>query len=57
MIQVTLIVDSSSSVDNSRSRAIQKSISAQGEKLYEYALGGIRTHKADLSLPVPGSRI
>ena len=43
-----LIVDFSSSAANSRSRAFRKSISAQDEKLYEYAFGGIRTHEADL---------
>ena len=35
-------------VANSRSRAFRKSISAQYQKLYERALGGIRTHEADL---------
>ena len=43
-----LIVDFSSSVANSRSRAFRKSIRAQDDKLYEDAIGGIRTHKADL---------
>ena len=43
-----LIVDFLSSDANSRSRAFRKSISAQDEKLFEYALGGIRTHEADL---------
>ena len=42
IIPVTLIVDFPSSVANSCSRAIRKSISAQqNEKLYEYALGEI----------------
>ena len=47
-VQHPLIVDFSSSVANSRSRAFRKSISAQDEKLYEYSLGGIQTHEADL---------
>ena len=47
-VQHTLIVDFSSSVVYSRSRAFRMSISAQDDKLYEYALGGIRTHEADL---------
>ena len=41
----------SSSVANSRSRVSRKSICAQGKvptNLYEYALGGIRTHESDL---------
>ena len=45
------LVDFSSSAVNSRSRAFRKSISAQEEvptNLYEYALGGIRTHETDL---------
>ena len=46
--QHPLIVDFSSSVANSRSRAFRKSISAKDEKLYQYALGRIRTHEADL---------
>ena len=58
IIPATLIVDSSWSAANSRSRAIRKSITAQqNEKSYKYAIGGIRTHEADLYLPVPGSRI
>ena len=32
-------------VANSRSRAFRKSISAQGETLYEYALGGFELTK------------
>ena len=44
----SLIVDFSSSVANLRSRAFRKSIIALDEILYEYALGEIRTHKADL---------
>ena len=48
MVQHPLTVDFPSSVANSRSRAFRKSIIAQGDKLYEYALGGIETHKADL---------
>ena len=47
-VQHPLIVDFSSGVANSRSRAFRKSISAQDDKLHEYALGGIRTHEADL---------
>ena len=47
-VQHPLIVDFSSSVANSRSRAFRKSLSAQDENLYEYALGGIRTHESDL---------
>ena len=47
-VQHPQIVDFSSSVANSRSRAFRQSISAQDDKLYEYALGGIRTHKGDL---------
>ena len=41
----------SSSVANSRSRAFGKSICAQEKvptNLYEYALGGVRTHETDL---------
>ena len=50
-VQHPLIVDFSLRVAISRSRASRKSIScAQDEKLYEYALGGIRTHEADLYL-------
>ena len=41
-VQHPLIVDFSSSVANSRSRAFRKSISAQDENVYEYALGAIR---------------
>ena len=40
-VQHPLIVDFSTSVAQSRSRALRKSISAQDDKLYEYALGGI----------------
>ena len=49
-VQHSLIVVFSSSVANSRSRAFRKSSSAQPqeEKSDEYALGGIRTHEADL---------
>ena len=47
-VEHPLMVDFSSSVANSRSRVFRKSISAQDDKLYEYALGGIRTHEADL---------
>ena len=43
-----MIVDFSSSVANSRSRAFRELISAQDEKSYEYARGGIQTHEADL---------
>ena len=49
-VQHPLIVDFSSSVANSRFRAFRKSISAQDENLYEYALGGVQTHEADLYL-------
>ena len=51
-VRVTLIVDFSSSVANSRSRAIRKSMSAQqnDKKKYESALGGIRTLETDLYL-------
>ena len=48
---ISLLVDFSSSVANSRSRAFRKSICAQEKvptNLYEYALGGIRTHEPDL---------
>ena len=41
-VQYPLIVDFSSSVANSRSRAFRESNSAQHGNLYEYALGGIR---------------
>ena len=48
---IPLLVDFSSSVANSRSRAFRKSICPQ-EKLttniYECALGGARTHETDL---------
>ena len=47
----------SSSVVNSRFRVFRKSICAHKTvpaNLYEYALGGIRTHETDL---LPGSRI
>ena len=47
-VQHPLIVGFSSSVADSRSRAFRKSISALDENIYEYALGGIRTHEADL---------
>ena len=46
--QIPLLVDFSSSIDNSRFRAFGKSICAQEKvptNLYECALGGIRTHK------------
>ena len=46
-----MLVDLSSSVANSRSRAFRKSVDAQEKvstNLYEYALGGIRTHEIDL---------
>ena len=49
---IPLLVDfSSSSVANSRSRAFRKSNCAQEKvptNLYEYALGGARTHETDL---------
>ena len=48
---IPLLVDFSSSVADSRSRAFRKSICAQEKvpaNLYEYALGGIRTHETDL---------
>ena len=48
---IPLLVDCSSNVANSRSRAFRKSISPQEEvptNLYEYALGGARTHETDL---------
>ena len=48
---IPLLVDFSSSVANSRSRAFRKSISAQEKvptNLYEYALGGTRNHGTDL---------
>ena len=46
-----MLVDMSSSVANSRSRAFRKSSRAQEKlstNLYEYALGEIRTHETDL---------
>ena len=48
---ILLLVDFSSSVANSRSRVFRKSICAQEKvptNLFEYALGGIRTHETDL---------
>ena len=49
---IPLLVDLSSSVANSHSRAFRyKSICAQEKvptKLYEYALAGARTHETDL---------
>ena len=48
---IPLLVDFSSSVANSRSRAFRKSICAQEKvsmNLYEYALRGARTHETDL---------
>ena len=48
---IPLLVNFSSSVANSRSRAFRKSICAQEKvptNLYEYALGGIKTHGTDL---------
>ena len=54
---ISLLVDCSSSVANSRSRAFRKSICAQEKvptNLHEDALGGARTHETD---PIPGSRI
>ena len=45
------LVDFSSSVADSRSRAFRKSVCAQEKvptNLYEYALGGARTHETDL---------
>ena len=48
---IPLLVDFSSSVANSRSCAFRKSICAQEKvppNLYEYALGGTRTHATDL---------
>ena len=47
---IPLLVDFSSSVANTRSRAFRKSIRAQEKvptNLYEYALGGARTHETD----------
>ena len=47
---IPLLVDFSSSVANSRSRAFRKSICPQEKvptNLYEYALGGARTHETD----------
>ena len=52
------LADFSSNVTNSRSRAFRESSCAQEKlptNLYEYALGGIRTHETGLS--IPGSRI
>ena len=49
--QIPLLVDGSSSVANSRSRAFRKSICPQEKvptNIYEYALGGARTHETDL---------
>ena len=46
-----MLVDFLSSAANSRSRAFRKSICAQEKipaNIYEYALGGIRTHETDL---------
>ena len=48
---IPLLVDFSSSVANSLSRAFRKSICAQEKvptNLYEYALGGAQTHETDL---------
>ena len=48
---IPLLVDFSSSVANSRARALRKSMCAQEKiptKLYECALGGIRTHQTDI---------
>ena len=48
---VHLLVDLSSNVANSHSRAFRKSVCAQEKvptNLYEYALGGARTHETDL---------
>ena len=53
-----MLVDFSSSVADSRSRAFRKSFCAQEKiptKLHEYALGGIRTHETDIY--IPGSKI
>ena len=50
---IPLLVDFSSRVANSRSRISRKSICPQEKgatNLYEYALGGIRTHETDLYL-------
>ena len=47
---IPLLVDLSSSVANSRSRVFRKSICAQEKvptNLYDYALGGARTHETD----------
>ena len=46
-----LLVDFSSTFATSRSRAFRKSICAQEKvptNLYEYALGGARSHETDL---------
>ena len=48
---IPLLVDCSSNVADSRSRAFRKSICPQEKvptNLYEYALGGARTHETDL---------
>ena len=50
---IPLLVDFSSRVANSRSRAFRKSICAQEKVpsatiLHEYAIGGARTHETDL---------
>ena len=48
---ISLLVDFSSSVANSRSRTFRESICAQGKyptNLYKYALGGTRTHETDV---------
>ena len=48
---IPLLVDFSTSVANSRSRAFRKSICAQENvptNVYEHALGGARTHETDL---------
>ena len=50
-LTLPLLVDFSSSVANSRSRAFRKSILTQRKvptNLNEYALGGARTHETDL---------
>ena len=56
-VQHPLIVGFSSRVANSRSRAFRKSISAQDKKIYEYALGGIRTHEANLQYQARGHNL
>ena len=48
---IPLLVDFSSSVANSRSRVLRKSVWAQKEvptNLYEYALREVRSHETDL---------